>query len=97
MNLIKFFFRGSRSMMLCTVLAALLSGACNAGLIAMVNSALSHGGREIPVRLIWAFVALAAGRLLTNCLAQMMPSAGRSRSAALQSAKGFAHSQRFRS
>ncbi|HZQ34593.1 MAG TPA: ABC transporter transmembrane domain-containing protein, partial [Dehalococcoidia bacterium] len=71
MNLIKFFFRGSRTMMLCTVLAAVLSGACNAGLIAMVNVALSHGGREIPARLIWAFVALAGGRLVTNFLAQI--------------------------
>jgi hypothetical protein len=31
MNLIRFFFRGSRTMMLCTSAVALLSGACVAG------------------------------------------------------------------
>lgn len=71
MTLIRFFFRGSRSMMLCTVIAALLSGACNAGLIAMVNTALSHAGTNMPEVLIWSFVALGVGRLLTNFTAQM--------------------------
>jgi putative ATP-binding cassette transporter len=71
MNLIRFFFRGSRWMMACTIAAALLSGACNAGLIAMVNTALNHAGGEMPVTLIWCFVALGAGRLLTNFAAQL--------------------------
>lgn len=71
MNLIRFFFRGSRSMMLCTVTAALLSGACNAGLIAMVNTALSHAGQDMPRVLIWSFVALGIGRLVTNFTAQL--------------------------
>jgi putative ATP-binding cassette transporter len=71
MNLIRFFFRGSRGMMLCTIAAALLSGACNAGLIAMVNTALTHAGGNMPATLIWAFVALGAGRLLTNFAAQL--------------------------
>jgi putative ATP-binding cassette transporter len=74
MNLIRFFFRGSRRMMICTVAAALLSGACNAGLIAMVNQALGHAsgglGRAIPAALVWGFIALGAGRLLTNFIAQ---------------------------
>lgn len=57
-------------MMLCTFAAALLSGACNAGLIAMVNLAL----QRTDVRagwLIWAFGALVAGRLVTNFIAQL--------------------------
>jgi putative pyoverdin transport system ATP-binding/permease protein len=70
MNLIRFFFRGSRAMMICTFVAALLSGACNAGLIAMVNTALQAGGE--PARAVmFAFGALVAGRLLTNFIAQI--------------------------
>jgi putative ATP-binding cassette transporter len=70
MNLIRFFFRGSRSMMLCTFVAALLSGACNAGLIAMVNLALQRGDARASW-LLTAFIALVAGRLVTNFIAQL--------------------------
>jgi putative ATP-binding cassette transporter len=70
MNLIRFFLRGSRAMMLCTFGAALLSGAANAGLIAVVNTALGHAGH--PTRMmILAFAALGLGRLLTNFFAQV--------------------------
>lgn len=70
MNLLRFFFRASRLMMLCTFAAALLSGAANAGLIAVVNSALTHSNR--PAGLMVAFfVALVLGRLLTNFFAQV--------------------------
>src|SRR5205823_1357493 len=41
MMLIKFILRTCGGMMLVTTLAALLSGACNAGLIALVNTALT--------------------------------------------------------
>ncbi|HVU32195.1 MAG TPA: cyclic peptide export ABC transporter [Opitutaceae bacterium] len=70
MNLIRFFFRGSRVMMICTFAAALASGAANAGLIAVVNSALNHSGHPAKV-LIWCFVALGMARLLTNYFAQV--------------------------
>jgi putative pyoverdin transport system ATP-binding/permease protein len=70
MNLFRFFFRSSRKMMICTFVAALLSGACNAGLIAMVNTALQHAAS--PAKwIIWAFVGLAFGRLATNFAAQI--------------------------
>jgi putative pyoverdin transport system ATP-binding/permease protein len=70
MNLIRFFFRGSRAMMACTFAAALLSGAANAGLIAVVNATLNRAGH--PTRwLIACFVALGAARLLTNFFAQV--------------------------
>lgn len=69
MNLIRFFMRGSRAMMVATFAAALLSGAANAGLIAVVNSALGHAGHPTRV-MIWCFVALGLGRLLTNFFAQ---------------------------
>jgi putative ATP-binding cassette transporter len=71
MNLIRFFFRGSRTMMTCTFAAALLSGAANAGLIAMVNTVLGTPGSP-ATWMIWCFVALAAGRLITNFIAQIM-------------------------
>lgn len=70
MNLIRFFIRGSRVMMVCTFAAAMLSGAANAGLIAVVNSALNHAGHPTEV-MVWCFVALGLGRLLTNFFAQV--------------------------
>lgn len=70
MNLIRFFVRGSRVMMLCTFAAALLSGAANAGLIAVVNTALTNAGNPTRV-MIAAFIALAVARLLTNFFAQV--------------------------
>lgn len=71
MNLLRFFFRGSRAMMISTFGAALLSGACNAGLIAMVNTVLAVQGSP-AVWMLWAFIALGAGRLLSNFVAQIM-------------------------
>ncbi len=70
MNLIRFVLRGSRPLVVWTFVAAVLSGACNAGLIAMVNLVLGASGTPSG-RLVWAFVALGAGRLLTNSLAQV--------------------------
>jgi putative ATP-binding cassette transporter len=69
MNLIRFFLRSSRRMMIWTSLAALASGICNAGLIAMVNRVLNGTGTP-GVALIWAFIALGVGRLSSNFLAQ---------------------------
>jgi putative pyoverdin transport system ATP-binding/permease protein len=71
MNLIRFFFRGSRPLMLGTLTASLLSAACNTMLLAMVTSALTQAGS--PSRAImWGFVAVVAGRLLANITAQIL-------------------------
>jgi ABC-type siderophore export system fused ATPase/permease subunit len=71
MNLIRFFFRGSRAMMLCTFAVALLSGACVAGFMAMVTKVLEVD--HTPATwMIWVFVGLALGRLLTNFIAQVL-------------------------
>ena len=71
MNLIRFFFRGSRTMMLCTFAVALLSGACVAGFMAMVTKMLEVN--DAPAAwMLWLFVGLALGRLLTNFIAQLM-------------------------
>lgn len=57
-------------MVIWTSIAALLSGACNAGLIAMITFALQrHGGPGTA--LIVGFAALGLGRILTNALAQI--------------------------
>lgn len=71
MNLIRFFFRGSRTMMAWTLAAALLSGVCNVGLMSMVTRVL--GQVASPAEwMLWAFLALAAGRLMANFFAQIM-------------------------
>jgi len=57
-------------MVIWTSIAALLSGACNAGLIAMINSALNHRGSP-GLALIVGFAALGLGRILTNAIAQV--------------------------
>src|ERR1700723_2883414 len=57
MNLVRFLFRYSRKTMIWTALAALLSGACNAGLIALVNTLLGGTGRPATT-LLELFVAL---------------------------------------
>ncbi len=57
-------------MVIWTSAAALLSGACSAGLIALINSALNRRGAP-GTALVIAFAALGLGRILTNALAQV--------------------------
>src|SRR5882757_3579628 len=71
MNLLRFLFRSARGLTLLTGLAALLSGACNAGLIALVNAILNRP--EIPAGImIWSFVALGLGKTVTSFLSQVI-------------------------
>ena len=70
MTLLRFLVRYSPAMVIWTSIAALLSGACNAGLIALINSALNRHGAP-GTALIFAFCALGLGRILTNALAQV--------------------------
>lgn len=71
MILLKFVGRTCSSMMVLTMLAALLSGACNAGLIALVNAALTSEGWSRKA-LVWGFVALGLGKLGTGFLSQVL-------------------------
>lgn len=71
MTLFQFIGRTCKGMMVLTMAAALLSGACNAGLIALVNSALNTEGWSSPV-LIWGFVALGLGKLASGFLSQSL-------------------------
>jgi putative pyoverdin transport system ATP-binding/permease protein len=70
MTLLRFLIRYSPAMVIWTSLAALLSGACNAGLIAMINSALNQGGHP-GTALIVGFAALGLARILTSTVAQL--------------------------
>src|ERR1044071_6903064 len=68
MNLLKFIWRSCRSMMVVTTAMALLSGACNAGLIALVNMVLSDSPRGAI--LMWSFIALGLGKVITYFASQ---------------------------
>jgi putative ATP-binding cassette transporter len=71
MNLLKFIWRTCRSMMVMTTLMALLSGACNAALIALVNVALTSPDRSGP-SLMWWFIAVGIGKIVTSYFSQAM-------------------------
>src|SRR6266850_3729172 len=71
MRILKFIWRTCRGMMLLTTLIALLSGACNAGLMALVSKALTTAG-STTVALIWAFIVLGLAKLVTNFISQAM-------------------------
>jgi putative ATP-binding cassette transporter len=68
MTLLKFILRTCRSLVIATIVMALLSGACTVGLIALVNVALKGGSASH--KLIWAFVGLGIGKVLTLFLSQ---------------------------
>jgi putative ATP-binding cassette transporter len=71
MRVLKFIWQTCRGMMLLTTFIALLSGACNAGLMALVSKALT---KENPTTalLVWAFIVLGVAKLATNFVSQAM-------------------------
>jgi putative pyoverdin transport system ATP-binding/permease protein len=70
MNLIRFLFRSARGLALLSGLAALLSGACNAGLLALVNAVLRA---DVSTKaMVWGFVALALCKLGANFFSQAL-------------------------
>ena len=71
MNLFRFLFRRARGLTLLVGLAALVSGACNAGLIALVTAFLNRPGFATTA-MLWGFVALGLGKLAANSLSQWM-------------------------
>jgi putative pyoverdin transport system ATP-binding/permease protein len=69
MTLLKFILYSCRGMLVATIAMALLSGACNAGLIALVNVTLTRSAP--PGRgLVWAFVALGLGKVVSLFFSQ---------------------------
>jgi putative ATP-binding cassette transporter len=71
MKLLRSLFRHSRGLALLTGAAALLSGACNAGLIALVNTVLNNPDTTTAV-VIWSFAALGVGKVATNFVSQVL-------------------------
>src|SRR5712671_4518749 len=71
MDILKFIWRSCRGMMVLTTVAAALSGACNAGLMLLVNEALVNSGAATRT-LIWSFVALGLGKVGTNFVSQAL-------------------------
>ena len=69
MQLLKFVFRTCRGMLGITAFAALLSGACNGGLLGLVNNLLNNPSRP-TAGLAWGFVALGLGKVLTSFFSQ---------------------------
>ncbi len=72
MKLLKFLIQRCRRMLTTTVVAALVSGACNAGLIALINHVLNDPERETTFALTAAlFGALVIGKLFTGFISQL--------------------------
>jgi len=71
MKLLKFILKSCRGMIALTVITAIVSGACNAGLIAAVNEAM-HRAQGAAGWLIGAFVVLGLGRLASSYASQMI-------------------------
>ena len=71
MKLIRFVLQKCRRMMLVTAVAATLSGACNAGLLAMVNRVLDDKEPFTPGQIfILMFVGLVIGKIMTGFVSQ---------------------------
>jgi putative pyoverdin transport system ATP-binding/permease protein len=70
MKIIKFFFQHSRSSVLMSLTAGIVSGACNAALLAVINMGLknTHASHNV----IWAFVGLCLLLPLTRYTAEIL-------------------------
>jgi putative pyoverdin transport system ATP-binding/permease protein len=71
MTLLKFVLRTCRGMMILTAIASLASGACNAGLIALVNHVLNHPGAPAML-MVAAFASLGLGKVATGFVSQIL-------------------------
>jgi putative pyoverdin transport system ATP-binding/permease protein len=63
MTLFTFILRTCRGLVFATIAMALLSAACNTGLMALVSTALTPG--PLGKGLIWAFIALGLGKVVS--------------------------------
>src|SRR4051794_14264903 len=68
MKTIKFLLSNARPLFILAVVAGVVSGASNAGLLALITASL---GRATPV-LMWAFVALCVVAPLTRIVSEMI-------------------------
>src|SRR5262245_42802058 len=72
MNLLRFVWRTCRGMMVWTTAMALLSGACNAALIALVNAALTGSHFQSGTVLLWCFIVVGLGKIVTSFVSQAL-------------------------
>src|SRR5437879_8217677 len=70
MVLIRFIWKTCRGMMIFMAVAALLSGAANAGFLAMVTVALNQPN-HIATAILWGFLGLGLGRLVISFVSQI--------------------------
>lgn len=70
MKMIAFFFRHSRKAVLLSVVAGVLSGACNAALLAVINAVLKNNGPASGM--LWIFVALCAFLPVTRFSSELL-------------------------
>lgn len=71
MNLFRFLLRSSWVTLTLAVLAGLLSGACNAGLIALINKTLSKPS-SFPAAIAWGFAGLCLLQVFMNASAEAL-------------------------
>src|SRR5581483_4272597 len=71
MTLLRFLLKTCRGLMFWTIVTSVLSGACNAGLVGLVSSALTRT-RPATRAFIWAFVALGVGKVASNLVSQVV-------------------------
>ncbi|HTL18896.1 MAG TPA: cyclic peptide export ABC transporter [Patescibacteria group bacterium] len=71
MTLLRFLTRSCRGLMVWTIITSVVSGACNAGLVALVSSVLTRTGPATQA-LVWGFVALGLGKVLSNVVSQIV-------------------------
>lgn len=70
MNLLRFLFQQCRSMVVVTALTAVVSGGCNAGLIALINGIVNDPA-DLTRVLLLGFIALVLGKLVTGFVSQV--------------------------
>jgi putative ATP-binding cassette transporter len=65
MKLILFLVRSSRRVAIIAIIAGLVAGISNAGLLALINASLNQ--TRVSTRLMWLFAALCAVMLISRC------------------------------
>jgi putative pyoverdin transport system ATP-binding/permease protein len=70
MKIISFFFSHSRKAVLLSVFAGIISGACNAALLAVINSVLKNGGSTAA--LLWSFAGFCVLLPVTRFTSEML-------------------------
>lgn len=66
MKIIKFLVRSSPRVVLVAIIAGLIAGISNTGLLALINTTLNQTGTS-TARLVWLFVGLGAVMLISRC------------------------------